>query len=183
MTPHAEIVSLPPPPPAPALSLVPQINEAYAECVAAEGRALPYAIRCGELLNTAREAVTKDWLAWLAEHCPGIHQTTANDYMRLAKHQTMFKGTALSIRGALKQIPKAPPRENKKENKKNKSGAANAIENAMKDEEAGTEMPTDESLRNLGPDEMFKTLIVEWDTPNLVALTDLLVAHLKEHAT
>ena len=64
-----------------AASFVDPINTAYAEVVKAERAALPHAIKCGELLNLARENVKAEkmkWGEWLKVNCSEIAQETAS---------------------------------------------------------------------------------------------------------
>ncbi len=106
-----------------------RINKEYAQA----GSALPHAIACGEALNDAQAIVEEgQWLKWLKANCPAVHQTTANDYMRLAKHKALIKGTALSIRQALSQLPKRPrapstKSTNKKEIKLSLAGSTPSV--------------------------------------------------------
>ena len=73
-----------------AASFVDPINAEYREVVKAERSALPHAIKCGELLNLAKENVKAEkmkWGEWLKVNCPDIAQETASLYMRLAEHK------------------------------------------------------------------------------------------------
>src|SRR6516164_8291426 len=95
-----------------AASFVDPINAEYREVVKAEKSALPHAIKCGELLNLAKENVKAEkmkWGEWLKVNCPDIAQETASLYMRLAEHKTKV-GKAKSIREARELLPKAKPR-------------------------------------------------------------------------
>ena len=172
-----------PPPAMLAASLVSQINDAHRHIVAADKTALGHAIRCGELLNTAQETVDATgkgkWLKWLTDNCPAIHQTTANDYMRLAKHQDLIKGTALSIREALKRLPKGPSRS-----KSSSSRSSAQADNAIKDEEAAETFAqaATEQIENLGPDEVFKKLCARWERDQLKVLGNLIANHLAKGA-
>lgn len=78
---------------------------------------LAHAIAAGEKLNRAKkmlkeiEGPSGRWLPWLKDNFE-LHQTVANDYMRLAEN----KGTALtfsSIREALAALPKKQQRKRK----------------------------------------------------------------------
>ena len=56
-----------------AASFVDPINAEYREVVKAEKSALPHAIKCGELLNLAKENVKAEkmkWGEWLKVNCP-----------------------------------------------------------------------------------------------------------------
>lgn len=173
-----------------AISLAPQINDAHKACLAAESSALPHAIRCGELLNLARDTVPdRKWLAWLADHCPSIHQTTANEYQRLAKHSKMFKGTALSIRAALKQIPKGPPRVSRrgaaegasvgKSDRERKSACDVRTENAHANH-ANAHATIEAALQPLDVDELFDALKGTWEIVKLKALAKRLASYTNE---
>jgi len=77
-----------------AASFVDPINAEYREVVKAERSALPHAIKCGELLNLAKENVKAEkmkWGEWLKVNCPDIAQETASLYMRLAEHKGIRK--------------------------------------------------------------------------------------------
>jgi hypothetical protein len=68
-----------------AASFVDPINAEYREVVKAERAALPHAIKCGELLNLAKENVKAEkmkWGEWLKVNCPDVTQETASLYMR-----------------------------------------------------------------------------------------------------
>jgi len=102
-----------------ALSLIPGIKEAHEKAEIAQGtsysQALEYAIKAGELLTLAKEAVGH------GQNLAGIHQTTASLYMRLAEPQNKVrlkeisntvadlksKGM-LSLRAAAAKLPKRP---------------------------------------------------------------------------
>jgi hypothetical protein len=96
-------------------SLVPQIKEVYKKVLEASKGTLEWAIKCGDLLNLAKEGMQdKAWLSWLRDNFPEIPQTTANLYMRLAKHKDVFdkqrvaneaKDGLMSIRSASKLLP------------------------------------------------------------------------------
>jgi hypothetical protein len=180
-----------PPPPAPAAataaSLVPQINEAHELCVNAERSALPHAISCGRLLNTAQETVDATgkgkWLKWLEANCPAIHQTTANDYMRLAKHEDMIKGAALSIRAALKQLPKGEPRRPRRQQQQRQQQREPTDEEAL-DASAGPPSAgkdiLHDAVQDLSPKEIFALVRDTFDREKLEALTNELVAYLRQ---
>ena len=100
-----------------AASFVDQINTEYREVVKAERAALPHAIKCGELLNLAKENVKAEkmkWGEWLKVNCPDIAQETASLYMRLAEHKSKVS-KAKSIREARELLPKAKPRGRERE--------------------------------------------------------------------
>src|SRR6516164_7999995 len=94
-----------------ASSFVDPINAEYREVVKAEKSALPHAIKCGELLNLAKENVKAEkmkWGEWLKVNCPDIAQESASLYMRLAEHKTKVS-KAKSIREARELLQKAKP--------------------------------------------------------------------------
>ena len=100
-----------------AASFVDPINAEYREVVKAERSALPHAIKCGELLNLAKENVKEEkmkWGEWLKVNCPDISQETASLYMRLAEHKSKVS-MAKSIREAREFLPKAKPRGRERE--------------------------------------------------------------------
>ena len=100
-----------------AASFVDPINAEYREVVKAEKSALPHAIKCGELLNLAKENVKAEkmkWGEWLKVNCPDIAQETASLYMRLAEHRAKVS-KARSIREARELLPKAKPRGRERE--------------------------------------------------------------------
>jgi len=95
-----------------AASFVDPINAEYREVVKAEKAALPHTIKCGELLNLAKENVKEEkmkWGEWLKVNCPDIAQETASLYTRLAEHKSKVS-KAKSIREARELLPKAKPR-------------------------------------------------------------------------
>jgi Protein of unknown function (DUF3102) len=109
-----------------ALSLVPVIREAHDKVEACQQtsytQALDYAIKAGEALRQAKEAVGHGgWAAWRQQNLAQIPQTTASLYMRLAEHKDKFKETRisnsvadlksqgkLSLRAAAALLPKRP---------------------------------------------------------------------------
>jgi hypothetical protein len=100
-----------------AASFVDPINAQYREVVKAEKSALPHAIKCGELLNLAKENVKTEkmkWGEWLKVNCPDIAQETASLYTRLAEHKSKVS-KAKSIREARELLPKAKPRGRERE--------------------------------------------------------------------
>ena len=109
-----------------ALSLIPGIKEAHEKAEAAQqtsyNQALEYAIKAGELLMLAKEAVGHGgWANWRQQNLAGIPQTTASLYMRLAEHKEKFRDGRisnsvadlkskgkLSLRAAAAILPKRP---------------------------------------------------------------------------
>jgi Protein of unknown function (DUF3102) len=83
------------------LSYVPQINKAYDDLVASHRTSLAHALKLGELLNQAKEAVGHgEWTSWLKTNCPQISHRTADVYMSLAKHKEKFDSKANSQHAA-----------------------------------------------------------------------------------
>jgi hypothetical protein len=73
-----------------ALLVIPRIKEAHEKAEAAQQtsytQALEYAIKAGELLTQAKDAVGHGkWAAWRQQNLANIPQTTASLYMRLAE--------------------------------------------------------------------------------------------------
>jgi Protein of unknown function (DUF3102) len=109
-----------------ALTLIPQIKEAHEKAESCQqtsyNQALEYAIKAGDLLMIAKEAVGHGgWAAWRQQNLANIPQTTASLYMRLAEHKDRFKETKisnsvadlkskgkLSLRAAAAILPKRP---------------------------------------------------------------------------
>src|SRR5215475_12342079 len=109
-----------------ALSLVPEIKSAHEEAEkcqrSSHGQALEYAIKAGDALILAKEAVGHGAFSiWRQQNLPQIPQTTASLYMRLAENKARFQGTEisntvatlsaqgnLSLRKAASLLPKRP---------------------------------------------------------------------------
>ena len=103
-----------------ALSYVPQIIETWTELGKANANKVHCAIKLGELLHGAKEALGKkgDWMEFRAQHFHEISQRTANVYMYLAEHYkallddpgnsqraaNILADKELTIRGALKAL-------------------------------------------------------------------------------
>jgi Protein of unknown function (DUF3102) len=150
-----------------ALLLIPKIKEAHEKTEAAQqtsyNQALEYAIKAGELLTAAKEAVGHGgWSAWRQQNLANIPQTTASLYMRLAEHKEKFKETRisnsvadlksqgkLSLRAAASLLPKRPQtlaqkaaikarREAIAEAKKNNEGIAKEYINGLAADELVT---------------------------------------------
>jgi len=186
---EAEVFSFVPAatPATPELSLAVQINEAhaeaqahYAEASAHYENALEHAVHCGGLLILAAENVKaakpkQSWLGWLKTNCPDIHQTTANDYMRIAEHRDEIKG-ALSLRDALKQIPAKGSRRKKKEGEEEKTKTGPT----PKPPQIGKPVSADlaDLLANVGPDEVFDALLTAFERDDLIKLGSAIANHL-----
>src|SRR6516225_2152847 len=109
-----------------ALSLVPEIKAAHEEAEkcqrSSHGRALEYAVKAGDALILAKEAVGHGAFSiWRQQNLPHIPQTTASLYMRLAEHKDKFQAGEisntvatlsaqgnLSLRKAAGLLPKRP---------------------------------------------------------------------------
>src|SRR5262245_30553017 len=156
-----------------AASYVDPINVEYREVVKAERAALPHAIKCGELLNLAKENVKAEkmkWGEWIKVNCPDIAQETASLYMRLAEHKKLVV-KAKSIREARDLLPKKEPR-----------GATKEPEPDV--EEPDFEQEPDASLEDelqvLAPDELCRMLVETWDDDDKLAeLAKLIADHLQ----
>jgi hypothetical protein len=156
-----------------AASFIDQIKSEYAEVAAAEGNALPHAIKCGEFLTLAKENLKAEkggsWRDWLSTNCPEIAPETANLYRRLAEHKSKLRG-AKSINAARKLLPKNP----------NRRGATTTPAAAIEPEQT---KPTD-SLRglatDLAPDEVCLILVEVWEDDQLAHLAKLIGEHLKK---
>ena len=141
-------------------------DEAKDSVKVAEINILSHATRCGEALNDAKAIIEHGkWSNWLKANCPKIHQTTANDYMRIAAHPDEIKG-ALSIRAALKLLPATKSRKPKTP----KGGMV----------EPDPEPQPEETLSNLAPDEVFKMLRTKWTSKDLDELGKLIADHLEK---
>src|SRR5262249_877958 len=108
------------------LSLVQEIKSAHEEAEkcqrSSHGQALEYAIKAGDALILAKEAVGHGAFSiWRQQNLPHIPQTTASLYMRLAEHKEKFRDSQisntvatlaaqgkLSLRAAAALLPKRP---------------------------------------------------------------------------
>jgi hypothetical protein len=175
-------------------SLIPQIKKAYQEAVDASKGTLQFAIKCGELLNLAKEGMEdKAWLSWLRDNFPEIPQTTASLYMRLAKHKDLFdkqrvasltKNGPLSIRAAAALIPPTEAAQKAAETRaKNRAlKDAEAARIAAQQSRASADLP--ELLVNAGPDEVVEALRqAKWELDAVKELVSLLTAVLNGKPT
>jgi hypothetical protein len=175
-----------------AASFVDPINTEYREVVKAERSALPHAIKCGELLNLAKENVKAEkmkWGEWLKVNCPDIAQETASLYMRLAEHKKLVS-KAKSIREARELLPKAQPRGREPEigNTVTNStdpavvlqatGADEIIANIQDDDDKLEEVAK-ASIVKLTPDKVCDVLTEAWNADQLTALANRLTTHLR----
>ena len=173
-----------------ALSLVPQILAAHQEAVTLGKKSLDAAIKCGELLLKAKEAVAHgDWAEWLEKNCPDIKPRTARTYMQLADPENKEKlddaersrGADLGV-GAARAALAKPKTEAEKAQAKAQAKAREAIkEAAIKEAIKAASASIEDQLRDLAPDEVLKALEdADWETEKLTELADLLNTHLKK---
>ena len=168
-----------------ASSFVDPINAEYREVVKAERAALPHAIKCGELLNLAKENVKAEkmkWGEWLKVNCPDIAQETASLYRRLAEHKSKV-GKAKSIREAHELLPKAKPRgrEREKEGPEISNAVTNSTDPAVvlqatdageiianiQDDTDKLEEVAKASIVKLSPDKVCDALTKAWSADEL----------------
>ena len=169
-----------------ALSLVPQIREAHEEAErcqrSSHTRALEYAIKAGDGLRLAKEAVGHGAFSiWRQQNLPHIPPTTATLYMRLAEHKEKFrvggeisntvadlsaKGE-LSLRKAAALLPKRPltPAQ---------ITAAKIRKDAKAAAQKGNEGIAKEWLKPLGVDELVFVLMEVFDAEYLKGLPAVL---------
>jgi hypothetical protein len=166
-----------------------QINAAHQEVLKAFGKStLDAAIKAGELLNIANENVKAEkgkWSDWLTENGVDIPKRTIRVYRQLAENKDRFKnwqraatsmGDDLSVRGALKLIPKNPKRVQAMAERK----AAKAAEKAAVEPPAKPKSRTiEDNLLNMDVDDLFTALRDNWDNDQLAKLTLKLGDHLK----
>jgi hypothetical protein len=153
-----------------------RINAAHAAVLDAEQSKLKHALTCGELLTAMKQAVGHgNWSDFLATHCPDISDRTASFYMKLAKNRGVIETTIaadpsnqqrvadLSLRAANKLIPKSPSTRTPR----------------TKVVEPPSEQQPEETLANLGPDEVLKKLLqANWSPTDLDKLGELIAQHL-----
>jgi hypothetical protein len=164
------------PPKSSAASFIDQIKDEYRQVVAAEGSALPHAIKCGEYLTLAKENLKAEgggsWEDWLKTNCPEIAKETASLYRRLAKHKSEIR-KAKSINEARKLLPKsAKPR-----GKQATPAALGGVEPAEK-----PKPKLKDELEVLAADEVRDVLVEAWDGDDekLAQLAKLIGDHLQK---
>jgi hypothetical protein len=186
-------------------ALADQINEAHKEIVKSFTGSLEHAIKAGEWLTIVQENLkaehsnikSKDWLK---DHCPDISQRTANLYKQVAQHKHLFKKTGntvaslrrddhdLSLRDALKLIPKDPKRVAARAAAKaameaNKAAevakAAEAGKAAVVQEPAAHGPTIEDMLNNMAPDELFTAVTATWEDDQVAKLALLLADHMR----
>jgi hypothetical protein len=168
-----------------ALSFVPQIKEAHEKAEAAQqtsyNQALEHAIKAGELLMLAKEAVGHGgWANWRQQNLAAIPQTTASLYMRLAEHKDKFKDARisnsvadlkskgkLSLRAAAAILPKRPQTLAQK-------AAIRARKEALEAAKKTNEGIGKEYLNGLAADELVTVLREVHDTDYLRELSGTL---------
>lgn len=85
-------------------NLAANIREAHAEVEAGVRTTLEAAIKCGELLTEAKQAVKHgEWGGWLEDNFPAS-QSTAVKYMKLAANSERVTNLDGGIQGALKLL-------------------------------------------------------------------------------
>jgi vacuolar-type H+-ATPase subunit I/STV1 len=180
------------------LTLAPQISALHQEILKSDKGKLEFAFQAGELLIQAKAAVKADkkggWLEYLEQKCH-IPQTTASLYRRLAENKDAIKEVIenqqrvadnlkgegeLSIRGALKLIPKTP----KQIERANAAKATREANKAAAAEQAKAEAAkyfksAEDMLQNVDVDELFGALRTKWDEERLGKLAGMLEDWLK----
>ena len=178
-----------------ALSFVGQIMTAYKAIMKAEGGALEHAIECGKYLALAKENVEeakpkRKWSAWLAEHCPEIHQNTAALYMRLAENVEEI-ADCKSIREAdmkLRQPRKRNPESDsdKPDNDGDDDAGDEADDAADGNSQRVVRTPASLDLTatflSVDVDEVCAALIDAWDEQHIIELCNRLHAHFTKPA-
>jgi hypothetical protein len=173
------------------LSYVPQILAAHQAAVTLSRQSLDAAIKCGELLIKAKEAVGHGlWSRWLQKHCPDISDRTARAYMQLADPNNRERieeakrshGTDLGVRGARELLAEPKTEEQKAQAKATREANKAVKEAEVEAEEEAVAASIEEELQNLAPDEVLKLLTDAWETKDLIKLSELLTVHLKKIA-
>jgi hypothetical protein len=172
-----------------------QSTPEYREVVKAEKSALPHAIKCGELLNLAKENVKAEkmkWGEWLKVNCPDIAQETASLYMRLAEHKAKVS-KAKSIREARELLPKAKSRgRDNGQEPEISNGVTNSTDPAVvlqatdageiianiKDDADKLEEVAKASIVKLTPDKVCDVLTKAWSAEQLHDLAKRVSAYL-----
>lgn len=179
-----------------ALAFVGEINNEHEEVTKGESAALSHAIKCGKLLNLARENVKAEkgkWGAWLSQHCPKIPQTTASLYMRLAESENVI-AKATSIRAAIQVLgttrERTEPNKLRLEPTKAKGGSADLatlFQNSAPDEiniamkNAGVlEKVRDRMFQGFDPKGLSVLLLKMWQPAELKELANLLMTGVRE---
>jgi hypothetical protein len=172
-----------------ALSFVGQIMTAHKAVMKADGEALKHAIECGKYLNLAKENVlsTKPkgkWLAWLEEHCRGIHRNTAALYMRLAENEDKL-ADCTSIRDADVKLRKSNDDD---EADGESSDSADDDAEQVTDEEAddaaqrvvqaGNSADLADLLQAVAVDEVYTALTQAWEPEHIRDLANRLLRYL-----
>jgi hypothetical protein len=171
-----------------ALTLVGQINQAYEDLTKSYKTSLTHALKLGDLLIKAKEAVGKphgNWMPWLKKHCPDISYSTANIYMKLAEH---YKGQfddhpanfqragilgakdGLSIRGAIEAMNRANGGGLKPDKPNDEKPKAEEPDDDAEDDSApegfdvmGRKADLAETLKAVAADEVSTVINEEWE--------------------
>jgi hypothetical protein len=162
-----------------ALSFVGQIMTAYKAILKAEGSALERAIECGKCLALAKENVEeakpkRKWSAWLAEHCPDIHQNTAALYMRLADNAEEI-ADCKSIREADMKLRQPRKCNDDEDDSDVESSNDKAGDNSQRVVRRSPDLTM--TLQCVDVDEVCTALIDAWDEEHIRQLCDRLHAH------
>jgi hypothetical protein len=169
-----------------ALSLVPEIKAAHEEAEkcqrSSHGRALEYAIKAGDALILAKEAVGHGAFGiWRQQNIPDLRQTTCSLYMRLAEHKEKFRDGQisntvatlsaegkLSLRAAAALLPKRPQTPTQ-------IAAAKARAEAKAAAKKGNEGMAKEWLKPLDVDELVFVLKEVFDAEYIGKLAKALI--------
>jgi hypothetical protein len=151
--------------------------------------ALERAFKCGQLLLAAQESVKAEkrkWLPWLEANI-GMPNSTANLYIRLAKHEDEVRvhilqigDERMSLRQAAALIPKTPEGEKRAETAKAKAAAKKEEKEALAKARAKASITPEEIVENLGVDELFQVITTTLDADQLLDLSTRLNSYLDE---
>jgi hypothetical protein len=162
------------------LSYVPQILSEHKAATDSSQNSYEHAVKCGELLNAAKQAVGKGWTEYCDKHLRHIPQTTRSLYMRLAKPDNQAKINEritelaklgeegrLSIRSAAKLLPSTRTGKTQAEKDAEKANRVKAtVETHV--EEYISKMDADalaELILKAHPDDDYLNTLVELVTP------------------
>jgi hypothetical protein len=167
-----------------ALSFVGQIMTAYKAIMKAEGSALERAIECGKYLALAKENVEeakpkRKWSAWLAEHCPEIHQNTAALYMRLAENAEEI-ADCTSIREADMKLRQPRKRSDSDKPDPDAGDDEDGISQRVVKTPASSDLYA--TFLSVDVDEVCAALIDAWDEDHIRQLCDRLRDHFQPPA-
>jgi hypothetical protein len=153
-------------------NIIAAILAEHREVLASHGKALSYAIKCGELLLQQKKDTKRgEWGRFLTNNCAAISWRTVDDYILLAKNKEMIAEAAadsqssanLSIAGALKLIRKAKPKPRRKSTIGGKSSknTAGGVENPTQTQAQKPDLAT--TLKDIAPDEVAIALGEAWE--------------------